>query len=810
MVTPKSFFPLFLFLIIVSFAQGQSTFGEQNIIVQSDASSPRTVISCDIDGDGKSDIISTSSGNYDIAWWKNEGQGVFETYNIISTNTKGSKQIFACDFDNDGDYDVLSASSKDDKIAWFENIDGQGTFSNESIITDSFDKANDIFSCDLDNDGDHDVIASTNSHNEIAWYENTGQNEFSLQQTITITHPGSLFSCDLDNDGYFDILSVSGDTKIVWYKNDGQGAFGLEQTIVNNLNNTNCIYACDLDNDGDNDVLSASYSDDEIAWYENLDGNGNFSSEKLISISADGAYCVYAADIDNDGDNDVISSSLNDTKIAWYENGSPGNFGYAQIISSSSVGVVSIVSSDLDEDGDIDIISASPSEDKIAWYENSNGQGTFTLEHLITKVFCDFATCTFSCDLDGDGDNDVLSASLADSRIAWYKNIDGKGNFSPQIIISTNANGASYVYSCDIDNDGDNDVLSASVNDNKIAWYENTDGNGVFGTEQIISVDAISASCVYACDLDGDGDNDVISASQTDNKIAWYENMDGQGSFGSEQVIPYYAGWAISVYSTDIDGDNDNDIICTSIFDKEIVWAENTDGLGTFGSIHIVDNNSNSTPYVYSCDLDNDGDNDILSGGGDNIAWYENTDGLGTFGPEQIINSENYDVHSIFANDLDNDGDMDIISAHFNMSSICWIENMGAGLFSPQHVISTKAKLAWFVYSCDIDGDGYNDVLSASANDDKIAWYKNLTSSNIPVVPSKKINIYPNPAQSIIIMDELESKSDLYIYDITGKRVKELNDFIGSKINVKDIEPGLYILLLKNENGKSIHKFIKE
>jgi hypothetical protein len=37
------------------------------------------------------------------------------------------------------------------------------------------------------------------------------------------------------------------------------------------------VYAIDLDGDGDNDVLSASFSDDKIAWYIN-DGNGNFSS----------------------------------------------------------------------------------------------------------------------------------------------------------------------------------------------------------------------------------------------------------------------------------------------------------------------------------------------------------------------------------------------------------------------------------------------------------------------------------------------------------------------------------------------------
>ena len=57
-----------------------------------------------------------------------------------------------------------------------------------------------------------------------------------------------------------------------------------------------------------------------------------------------------------------------------------------------------------------------------------------------------------------------------------------------------------------------------------------------FGSQQVITLSADYAYSVYATDLDGDGDADVLSASSEDDKIAWYENLGG-GSFGSEQVI---------------------------------------------------------------------------------------------------------------------------------------------------------------------------------------------------------------------------------------------------------------------------------
>ena len=62
-------------------------------------------------------------------------------------------------------------------------------------------------------------------------------------------------------------------------------------------------------------MLSASSIDDKIAWYEN-DGSESFT-EHSISTSADAAKYVYAADVDADGDIDVLSASSNDDKIAW-------------------------------------------------------------------------------------------------------------------------------------------------------------------------------------------------------------------------------------------------------------------------------------------------------------------------------------------------------------------------------------------------------------------------------------------------------------------------------------------------------------
>ncbi|MFC2107281.1 FG-GAP-like repeat-containing protein [Bacteroidota bacterium] len=344
------------------------------------------------------------------------------------------------------------------------------------------------------------------------------------------------------------------------------------------ISNRNCpatVFAGDLDNDGDNDVISTSYWDGIIYWYKNIDGYGNFGQEQIITDSADGATCIKICDVDGDKDNDVISASWIDNKIAWYENtDGNGSFGDQQIISTSTIEAHYVYACDIDGDMDIDVLSASYGDNKIAWYENTDGNGNFSEQIIITTTAIQ-ALCVFAIDLDGDEDNDVLSASRGDNVIAWYENIDGNGTFSGRKIISTSVDGPFSVYACDIDSDGDNDVLSASEMDNKIAWYENTNGNGSFGLQKIISTDAGGAEVVYACDIDNDGDFDVLSACYWDDKIAWYENTDGNGDFSEEQIISSTVYGAFSVYALDLDSDGDLDVLSAAIDGNKVDWYRN-------------------------------------------------------------------------------------------------------------------------------------------------------------------------------------------------------------------------------------------
>ena len=131
-----------------------------------------------------------------------------------------------------------------------------------------------------------------------------------------------------------------------------------------------------------------------------------------IATSADGAGSVYAADMDGDGDMDIVSASSRDHTIAWYENNGAADPSFtAANIATNAIGAQSVFAADMDGDGDIDIVSASMSDDTIAWYEN-NGAADPSWTKAVIATSADGAYSVFAADMDGDGDMDIVSASI--------------------------------------------------------------------------------------------------------------------------------------------------------------------------------------------------------------------------------------------------------------------------------------------------------------------------------------------------------------------------------------------------------------
>ena len=126
--------------------------------------------------------------------------------------------------------------------------------------------------------------------------------------------------------------------------------------------------------------------------------------------------------------------------------------------------------------------------------------------------------------MDRDGDPDILTAGAAQDRLAWFENNGALPPRWTQHVVSTTADTPTSVYAADLDGDADVDVLSSLSGDNTIAWYENDGASPPSWTERAISTTAFGARSVFAADLEEDGDIDVVSASQWDARVVWHVN----------------------------------------------------------------------------------------------------------------------------------------------------------------------------------------------------------------------------------------------------------------------------------------------
>ena len=78
-----------------------------------------------------------------------------------------------------------------------------------------------------------------------------------------------------------------------------------------------------------------------------------------------------------------------------------------------------------------------------------------------------------AADIDGDGDIDIVSGSSTIIQLPGMKMMELLIQVLLKLILATSADGARFFHVADIDGDGDLDIISASANDNTIAWYEN-------------------------------------------------------------------------------------------------------------------------------------------------------------------------------------------------------------------------------------------------------------------------------------------------------------------------------------------------
>ena len=333
-------------------------------------------------------------------------------------------------------------------------------------------------------------------------------------------------------------------------------------------------------------------------------------------------------------------------------------------------------------------------------------------------------------DLDRDGLMDIIACEAQTNQLLWIRQT-ARGVFEEKEIAG-DLRAPVHAEVADIDGDGDTDILVASMavvfpHNDRVgsAFILENDGKNGFKTHTILA-NTSRVTDIRPADLNGDGRLDLVLAQfgYDQGEVSWLERI---GPWEFNRHVMLELSGAINVVVADFNADGKPDVTALLSQQWEEIYVFTNDGRGTFAARRIwgSTNEDYGSSGLTVADLNRDGRPDIISTNGDGfgpsatpgprpwhgVQWFENR-GEGNFQHHRIGLLPG--AYSPICVDLDRDGAMDVIASsaysdwnnrNRNVVALVWFRNDGAMNFEPR-ALARAPKDVITVATADFDGNG--------------------------------------------------------------------------------------------------------
>jgi hypothetical protein len=278
---------------------------------------PTQLAAADIDGDGKTDLLTLNSGSVSV--YKNTStRGNISFAARVNFNVGASLRMpTVADFDMDGKPDLAIVYSA--SIAVLRNTSSAGTINFATAVTLTAGLAPiGIASGDLDGDGKPDLGIANSSSNNVSVFRNTsvsGSISFAPKTDFaTANGPRGITLADIDGDNLLDmaVASRTGNTVSVFRNTSVVGTIGFDPRVNFAAISPEMITASDLDGDGKVDLSTPSQSGNNVSLFKNASTPGTVSFLTRVDYAVGFTpVSVITADISGDGQPELCAIHLN-------------------------------------------------------------------------------------------------------------------------------------------------------------------------------------------------------------------------------------------------------------------------------------------------------------------------------------------------------------------------------------------------------------------------------------------------------------------------------------------------------------------
>lgn len=460
-----------------------------------------SIVTEDFNGDGNIDLAIGEV--VDDAVWiylgDNDGNLTFDSAYPVDFDIQ---RIAAGDLDVDGSVDIVVAGTSR-RYQIFLNTGSGGFVTEGSETTGTANYHLGILIDDIDNDDLPDLVLTGIFHSEAYLLKNLGRigNGINFSESNYRLHSefGMTRLVDLNGDGFLDLAGTSYDSsKLRIGLNDQTGSFHPLESF-DCIDNGFGLIAIDFDTDSDMDIVVVSWGSSLIEVSFN-NGSGEFNSREQFDTGIEGISLVEVADIDNDGDKDLICWG---DELGTVLNNGDGTFSQGQIMQNVSKDSA-IAINDLNHDGYLDV-SASSYEHGTVMQGLNLGNGVVEFLGGSTYMSIEGAPVGLAV---GDFNNDLLMdiavGTRESNRIAILEQQQNKF-FAESATFDGAVGVAENVAAVDANQDGLMDLVAGL---DQIQCFMNL-GGFTFSDGAQLSDNPVASFAVG--DVNGDGYADLVS-----------------------------------------------------------------------------------------------------------------------------------------------------------------------------------------------------------------------------------------------------------------------------------------------------------